>query len=246
MGELVLRSGEEQRVADPADEPWLAELARRARVGEHLVRGGPVPGPLLDRRAPGLWRVAPVVGELWMHGRRLRIVAPGHAGLGVATVLGSVWCAELDRAARHGPPAFHADRPHRGASLRGRLDVRATVRLRASGSSQVASSYRARDLDNDIARAIVAADRVLTRQIGGDRWRSQRAREVLPQMRDAVGRRSRLPTIADLGRIRYSPITRPFRDIAELSVRIVEQDPVMTTTERGRPQGILVGLDLVA
>lgn len=66
----------------------------------------------------------------------------------------------------------------------------------------------------------------------------------MPQIHVAVGPRSGVPALVDLAKIRYTPITRPFRDVAEMSVRIVLQDPVVTTTERGRPQGILVPLEI--
>jgi 5-methylcytosine-specific restriction enzyme subunit McrC len=48
------------------------------------------------------------------------------------------------------------------------LDVRATARLRAAGSPHVASPQSYRDLDNDVSRTLVAAERVLTARIGND------------------------------------------------------------------------------
>ena len=43
--------------------------------------------------------------------------------------------------------------------------------------------------------------------------------------------------------MRYTPITRPFKWAAELSSRIVRQDPVATTALPGRVQGLVLDLD---
>lgn len=229
---------------DGDTDAWLRDLAGRLAVSDHLVGGETLTGAVLQRHEDG-WHAGPVVGELWFAGGRLVIGLAGESETVAAAAIGALWCGLVEGATRHGPPAFRRDVAHVGASLRGRLDVRGSVRLRAAGSSDIASVYRARDLRNDISRALVAAERALTRQIGDDRWRTRRVREVMPQLHQAVGR-DRLPTLAELGRIRYTPITRPYREVAELSVRIVSQDPVVTTTERGRPQGVLLPMDVAA
>jgi 5-methylcytosine-specific restriction enzyme subunit McrC len=130
-----------------------------------------------------------------------------------------------------------------GGSIRGHLDVRRTVRLRAKGASTAASVYRTRELDNPVTRIIVAADRVLMRQVGQGRWRTDRVDSVLAQLKTAVGRRAAVPGDGELHRMRYTPITRPFKWAAELSSRIVRQDPVTTTALRGRVQGLVLDLD---
>lgn len=239
MREIRATAGAALGALDPETDIWLARLAELLDPLDHVVGGGVEPDAVL-RRDPDGWCVGAVVGEITLDGRRLRIVAPGGADADVAGAVGHLWCDGVEGATRHGPPAFRRDMPHVGASLRGRLDVRGSVRLRASGSSDIASVYRARDLLNDISRALVAADRALTRQIGHDRWRTRRVREVMPQIHAAVGPRASLPALATLARIRYTPITRPFKEVAEMSVRIVLQDPVVTTTPPGQPQGILV------
>lgn len=229
---------------DADTDRWLRELAGRIVLSDHLVGGETLTDAVLRSDEEG-WHAGPFVGELWFTGGRLVIDSGDGSDAVAASAVGALWCSLVESATRHGPPAFRQDVAHVGASLRGRLDVRGSVRLRAVGSSDIASVYRARDLRNDISRALVAAERTLTRQIGDDRWRTRRVREVMPQLRQAVGR-DRLPTLAELGRIRYTPITRPYREVAELSVRIVSQDPVVTTTERGRPQGVLLPMDVAA
>ena len=241
--DLQLEFGRPLADVDRETDAWLTGLAHRINVADHVV--GPMSGsPPPVRWLDGAWQAGPYVGDLWFLGGRLRMGRLSDLDVGrpsvAAPYLAAVWCAGLEGATRHGPPAIRADAFHIGGSLRGRLDVRSTVRLRAKGSSNVASVYRRRELGNAISCALVAADQSIRRQMGDDRWRTKRAQEILPSLYEAVGRRAAVPTSSELARIRYTPITRPFRDLAELSVRIVRQDPVVTTTERGQPQGLLI------
>jgi 5-methylcytosine-specific restriction enzyme subunit McrC len=155
----------------------------------------------------------------------------------------TLWVRAVDGASRHGPPAFRRDVHHVGGNVRGHLDVKRTVRLRAKGAMSAASVYRARELDNPVTRIIVAADRVLMRELGQGRWRTDRVDSVLAQLQTAVGRRASPPGDGELHRMRYTPITRPFKFAAELSSRIVRQDPVTTTPLPGRVQGLVLDLD---
>jgi hypothetical protein len=175
----------------------------------------------------------------------LPVPAPARPGerARVAALASMLWVRAVDDAGRHGPPSFRRDVAHEGGSVRGRLDVRRTVRLRAKGGSAAASVYRARELDNPVTRIIVAADRVLARELGSGRWRTDRVEQVLAQLHTAVGRRTPTPGDGELHRMRYTPITRPFKWVAELSSRIVRQDPLATTPSRGRVQGLVLDLD---
>lgn len=244
---------------------FAAALAHR--LHEHVV--GPVPGsgrPVLERDPAGDWSHGPYAGELRMNGAALDLrpamgwdaltgwveaatdlPAAGLAADAPTAVLAAlIWARAVDGASRHGPPAFRRDVGHTGGGVRGRLDVRTTVRLRAKGSSEAASVYRSRDLDNPITRIVVAADRALSRQVSGVRWRTDRVEQVLPQLYSAVGRRAPVPADAALARVRYTPITRPFKWAAEISRRVVRQDVVLTTPRPRAVQGLLVDLEAVA
>ena len=120
------------------------------------------------------------------------------------------------------------------------MDVRATAQLRAGGSPHVASTQSYRDLDNDVSRTLVAAERVLTTRIGHDHWRTARVDEILPWLRSAVGARPRLPARRALDRIRYTPITRPFRAVADLSWRLAQLQGYTAAGEDGSSEGLLV------
>lgn len=248
---------------------WRAPL-ESADPREHVVTidDAYVPScPLLRADGDGGWRFGPYVGVLYLRHAALildagvdRTVLDGWvmAALGlptddalsvdadVAPWAALVWARSMDDASRHGPPAFRMEVHHTGPALRGHLDVRRTVRMKARGMSGVGSVYRERQLDNPVTRIIVAADRVLSRRTGHGRWRTDRVRTILPQLHTAVGRRSPVPSDREWRQMRFSPITRPFKATAELSSRIVRQDPVATTAPPGSAQGLLLDLDDVA
>lgn len=246
--EVSARAGERLAWPRADDRAWFGTLLGHIDRTAHAV-GRRLPGPVLSRCDDGQWQAGSVVADLWWGGHRLIIHAdqcePVTAGSRpiTASYAAAVWCSAVDEASRHGPPAIHREMSHVGPSLRGRLDARATMQLRTQASFLIASTYRARDLDNPVSRALVAADRTLRRQIGHDRWRTRRVQEILPRLYEAVGRRSTPPTLAELTRIKYSPITLPFREAAQLSCRIVAQDPLTTTVETGRAQGLILDLD---
>jgi 5-methylcytosine-specific restriction enzyme subunit McrC len=256
-------------VADHAAVSRLAAALAATPPAAHVVgvSAAATKAPLLARVQDGAgWTLGRYAGELTLDGRALVIEprigwdaldgwvaaatglhVPEAAGDDVparlAALASMLWVRAVDGASRHGPPSFRRDVRHEGGSVRGHLDVRRTVRLRAKGASSAASVYRARELDNPVTRIIVAADRVLMRQVGQGRWRTDRVDSVLAQLHTAVGRRTPAPGDGELHRMRYTPITRPFKWAAELSSRIVRQDAVATTALPGRVQGLVIDLD---
>lgn len=220
---------------------------------------------VVSRDALGRWWTGRYIGDLSLDGRRLEIrprlgevvieewlgevlnlvavpdtATHQHSDSFIARLMGAVWCRAVDQASRHGPPSFRRNHRHEGFYIRGRLDVRATARLRSCGSPHVASVQSFRDLDNDVSRTLVAAERVLTARIGHDHWRTPRVDEILPGLRSAVGARPRLPARRALGRIRYTPITRPFKTVADLSWRLAQLQGYSASSEHGKSEGLLI------
>lgn len=247
---------------------WLAELQEVLRTSDHVIRLGEAERDedfVISRDPYGNWQTGRYIGELAFEGRRLRIVPrlgeetitewlAGALNLVavpetavrrsteafLASLMGVVWARALDAASRHGPPAIRREHQHEGLYVRGGLDVRRSSRLRGAGSVHVASTTRPRDLDNDVSRTLVAAERVLSQHIGHTRWRTPRVRQVLPQLVAAVGARPPVPSDRALRRIRYTPITRPFKEVAVLSARIARQQGFAASGERGKAEGLLL------
>lgn len=161
----------------------------------------------------------------------------------IAQLLASVWAHGFVEAARHGLPALRRDVATRGPTIRGRLDVLASLRLIAAGDGQVVSIRSERSLDHAASEAIVAAYQVLRRWLGvpDEQWLPKRAKELIPHLESVTGARPRVPTKAELDRIRYTPITAGFARIAELSRQIANRRGLATNIDAGgETQGALL------
>jgi 5-methylcytosine-specific restriction enzyme subunit McrC len=266
---LVIRDLSPFQPRDEAEAAWLARLQAHVRASDHVIRlGEPADEPtdfVISRDAFGRWQAGRYIGEVSFENRRLvieprlgtrvieqwlsqalNLLAVPHSSRQlrsesfIALLMAAVWSQRVALASRHGPPAFRRDHEETGLYVRGRLDVRRTARLRGAGAPHVASVRRYRDLNNDVARTLVAAERTLTHHIGHDHWRTPRVTEVLPPLRAAVGSRPALPSERDLRRIRYTPITRPFKQAAELSWRIAKLRGFIASSEEGEAEGLLL------
>lgn len=161
----------------------------------------------------------------------------------IVQLLASVWAHGFIEAARHGLPALQRDVATRETMLRGRLDIPASIRLIASGGREVVSVRTERSLDHAASNAIVAAYGVLRRWLGvsDEHWMPARAKELLPHLMAVTGARPRVPTRAELGRIRYTPITAGFAPIAELSRQIATRRGLTADIDAsGETKGVLL------
>lgn len=253
----------------PDDDAFLTRVAaldaRAFRVGVADERADDEPAPVVERDGQGRWRAGRYIGSLVLDGRRL-VVRP-RLGLdvveewldeafGVAAppasahhdaseaflvrLLARLWCRTVDDATRHGLPLLRLAAHHEGVFVRGRLDVPGTVALRGRGWSALASVTHERSLDHPATRAIVCADRALSRHLRDDSWRTPRVRQVMPQLRVGVGSRPALPSEAELLRVRYTPITLPFRRAAVLSRRIARRLGYSATDTGTDAEGLLI------
>jgi 5-methylcytosine-specific restriction enzyme subunit McrC len=247
---------------------FLTDLQHHLTTSNHVVRLGSAredDEPVISRDPWGQWRTGRYIGDIRLGDQTLRIrprLGPktitewlgavtnivatpessdaDSSSVFVAELLALLWCRAVDQAARHGPPAFRADRVYEGLYVRGALDVRGTAALRARGSVHLRSTARFRELDNDVARTLVAAERVLTRHIGHDRWRTPRVRDLSAQLVPAVGARPALPQLRSLQRQRYTPITRPYRQAALVSHQIASQTGLSFQADAGPCDGLLL------
>ena len=161
----------------------------------------------------------------------------------IAQLLAFVWAHGFVEAARHGLPALRRDVATKGTTIRGRLDVSASLRLIAAGGRQVVSVRTERSLDHAASDAIVAAYEVLRRWLGvpDEQWMPARAKELLPHLMAVTGARPRVPTKAELDRIRYTPITAGFAPIAELSRQIANRRGLAADINAdGETKGVLL------
>ena len=246
-----------------ADAQWLRSLAAGVNVSNlvvPIVGNRDDDEPVVYCERDGTWWAGRYVGSLSFEGRILTIEprfglatlrswlfeatsvilteAPGQLRKDesfIAQLLASVWAHGFVEAARHGLPALRKDVAHKGPTIRGRLDVTASLRLIASESSEVVSVRSERSLDNAASDAIVAAYGVLRQWLGvpDAQWMPARAKELIPHLLAVTGPRPHVPTKAELDRIRYTPITAGFAPIAELSRQIANRRGLTSDVKAG-------------
>lgn len=251
------------------ENQWLQELAETTQPADFTLRMGrslaaDSPGPIVRRDLRG-WRAGRYIGELYRNGRILEIrprldfntiAAWAGAALNlhviprsaqhtaaptlIAELLAATWRAALVDAARHGPPGIRTRQLHVSEHTRGQLDVHRTLMLRAGRRPVLASTVRPKKIDNPVSRSIVLADRVLDRRIHRSDWRGDRVDELMPRLRAATGPRPTLPTWRELKMVRYTPITLPYKRVAELSWRIVRHQGLRSTATADRTNGVLI------
>ncbi|HTB21715.1 MAG TPA: hypothetical protein VK914_03305 [bacterium] len=250
---------------------WLKRLIVTSVNGANVVAIGGERGddePIAYCAPDGVWWAGRYVGTVLFDGGRLTIrprfgiavlrdwlshatnvalvEAPGHLTDDesfIVQLLAAVWTKGFVDAARHGLPALKTDSVSQGAVVRGRLDVGRSVRLIAGGDEALVSIRRERSLDHAASRSIVAAYDVLRRWMGGgnDSWIPPRVKELLPHLAAVTGARPRIPTKAELGWVRYTPITAGFASVADLSHQIATRRGLSSAPEAdGRCQGVLL------
>lgn len=255
----------------PSDEVWLSRLAKASRHGDLVVRleSGREDEPLVWCERDGSWWAGRYVGTVTFEGRSLDIHPrfgeqtllswlvgafnfamvdtdgqPAESDWFVPWLLASVWSRAFVSAARHGVPALKTDVRESGLSVKGRIDVPGTVRLRWSGTPGAASVRHEKSLANPISAAIVAAHAELTRWIGRrrlDECLPERVKEILPHLVAVVGSRPKVPTLAQLNRVRLTPITAGFGPLAELSVQIANRRGLIANaSDEGACKGVLL------
>ena len=123
------------------------------------------------------------------------------------------------------------------------MSTAASIRLIASAGREVVSVRSERSLDHAASDAIIAAYGVLRRWLGvpDEQWIPARAKELIPHLMAVTGPRPRVPTKAELDRIRYTPITAGFAPIAELSRQIANRRGLAADVDAsGETKGILL------
>lgn len=254
-----------------AEAAWLRRLATSVRATDLVVpisSERDEDEPVVYCAWDGIWWAGRYVGSLSFEGHSLTINprfglatlrnwlfeaasvvvtdAPGKLREDesfIAQLLASVWAHGFVEAARHGLPALRRDVATKGPTIRGRLDVAASLRLITAGGGQVVSVRSERSLDHAASDAIVAAYEALRRwlRVPDEQWMPARAKELIPYLMVVTGARPRVPTKAELDRIRYTPITAGFAPIAELSRQIANRrGRAADISASGKSKGVLL------
>ncbi|CAM5212481.1 hypothetical protein OURE66S_03893 [Oligella ureolytica] len=156
--------------------------------------------------------------------------------------LAHIWNQGIQEAARHGLPFLNHNVVTQSSTIRGRLDVARSLRLIVGRQQQVISVHSEKSLDHAASRAIVAAYRVLKRCLGipDDKWMTSRSIEIIQHLISVTGYHPVTPTKKELRQVRYTPITRGFAKIAELSHQIANNQGLSTEVGDDKVKGLLI------
>lgn len=255
---------------DDEDRSWLksiSELSPEPYIvrAQLEVNHEPTIEPILLQDLEG-WRANRYIGEIHHQGRILEIkprlgietitgwissilnvqVLPQSAKHSdsssnvVTQLLAAIWRATVISAGQHALPRKSEKLTDAGYTVRGRLDIAATARRRSMGYRDLVSTRTVRGYNTAPARAVVLADRYFDHHISGDRWRGPRLQDQLTLLRNATGTRPDLPTLSEIRKAKYNPITVKWQRAAELSWRILREDPLGSVPENDSTYGVLI------
>jgi len=250
---------------------WLARLSQSVQANKLcLPIGGRSiePEPIVYTDAFGTWWVGRYIGSLEFEGHSLTIeprlgidfvsnqlplnkfaqvnVKGKHvAGMSMLHYLQALmWINLFAKAARHCLPTVKTLNLEESRVVRGKLDVRRTVRLRASGSDKVASSDERKTLLNPVSILIAHAFRHIQQWFPQQdllHWLPSTLALRLQQVITAVGRNEPLPTPKELRSVRFTSLTRDYKPLVALSQQIIKGRGIQLdqdSDERG--QGLLL------
>ena len=249
---------------------WLRRLANNVRASDLVIpfTDERDDEPIVYCAWDGTWWAGRYVGSVTFEGHRLTLEprfglstlrnwlfevtsvvltdSPGQLRQDesfIVQLLATVWAHGFVEAARHGLPALRRDIATKSSTIRGRLDVRDSLRLLASRGGEVVSVRSERSLVHAASDAIVSAYGVLRRWLPNEKWLPQRAKELLPHLIAVTGSRPRVPTKAELDRIRYTPISAGFAPVAELSRQIANRRGLSADIEANdETKGVLLDI----
>lgn len=256
---------------------WLSELAMSADAAALSLRlrgraSEDIEPVVTFEESSGVWWAGRFIGEIQFQGRTLRIMPRFgmpqlHRWLfrisGVRLIsskgkyetsriwlwelLAKLWEAQLLSAAKHGLPTVRVDEYHAGQSIRGRLDVPQTAKMRSKGIRVVVSRPRNRRIDSTIGGVIVHALGYLRRALqdhGGERsWLTERGYNIVKELCVHISMKDAALAADSKRTLRYTPITEGYRQVVELSRAIARQRP-SSSTAMGRNEVIGVLIDM--
>jgi 5-methylcytosine-specific restriction enzyme subunit McrC len=135
-----------------------------------------------------------------------------------------MWFNLFSRAAKHSLPVVKVERCHVSDVVRGRLDVRASIRKISSGSGSVVSISAQKELLNPLSICIALAFNKIQRWFPKQNllhWLPPILALRLQQVMSAVSRHHSVPSITELNKVRYTSLTVAYKPLIKLSLQIL-------------------------
>ncbi|NML37353.1 hypothetical protein HHL17_09095 [Chitinophaga sp. G-6-1-13] len=140
----------------------------------------------------------------------------------IKRIVAFIWLQKLANANLHGVPKTQIKKEYRGQTIRGRLDVRRSIKP-LHRSNEVVSTFREKHIDEHIAQIIFQAYQILKANFEiGNINIPDSAREAINQIHTAVQHR-KLISESDYKHIRYKDIYLSWKPLVDLSWDIIKR-----------------------
>jgi 5-methylcytosine-specific restriction enzyme subunit McrC len=140
----------------------------------------------------------------------------------IKRIIAFIWLQKLANANLHGVPKTQVEREYRGQAIRGRLDVRQSMKplLR---SNEVVSTFREKQIDENIAQIIFQAYQILKSDFEiGKINIPDSAREAINQVHSVVQNKVYISE-SDYKNIKYKDIYLSWKPLVDLSWDIIKR-----------------------
>jgi 5-methylcytosine-specific restriction enzyme subunit McrC len=215
----------------PDDEPVAVYegMTGRWRAGRYVGELQFENGTLRIEPRFGMPSLLRWLGEIW----GVRLLDSGGAlkdqSLWLWLIIAHLWNGRLAVAAKHGLPFGRSDAIHKGTTLRGKLLPVQTALLRSIRDDHLVSKTRVRVVDRLIGEIVLLASNHLNHALAikGPRpnWLSERSREIIGELRVALGPHRDESAAHKAHTVRYTPINEGYRPLVQLSHSILARKP---------------------
>lgn len=250
---------------------WLSRLSREVRANDLLLpvgRNSNEHEPVVYADTYGEWWVGRYIGSLEFEGITLNIEprfglefisqqlplnkfalvnVQGKYIHGVSTLhylQALMWVNLFAKAAKHCLPTAKTLTVTDSSVIRGKLDVRKTIRNRASGSDKAVSISERKTLTNPVSISIALAFNHIQGWFPQQNllhWLPDTLSLRLQQILNAITRHHSLPTAREIKKVRYSSLTHDYQPLVKLSMQILSGRGIQLDNEsEAKSQGLLL------
>ncbi len=151
----------------------------------------------------------------------------------IKRIIAFIWLQKLANANLHGVPKTQIKREHKGEAIRGRLDVRKSMKP-LHRSNEVVSTFREKQIDSSIAQIIFQAYNILKADFEiGKINIPDSAREAINQIHTAVQNRTHISE-SDYKNIRYKDIYFSWKPVVDLSWDIIKRKQLSLKQDKAK------------
>ncbi|HAP96532.1 MAG TPA: hypothetical protein DCP54_12450 [Chryseobacterium sp.] len=151
----------------------------------------------------------------------------------IKRIIAFIWLQKLAKANLHGFPKVHIKKEHSGQIIRGRLDVRKSIKTYYQ-RDEIVSAYREREIDKTIAQIIFQAYNILKTEFAiGQINIPDSTQEALNQMHSTIQSKKYI-SYDDYKKISYKEIYLGWKPIVDLSWNIIQRKQISLKQDKDK------------